>query len=576
MGYIFNHINVSISSNSFKIFVVIFVLLISFSTRANSLEFKINLPSPKCITIYSKSHSTSTVSTDLPQSLSHPRSYYYTLEDLSYFDIQSEQSKLNTLQTISHYIPTLHTHNLTEILSIINAQNLLLDHLKSIPDYNSSFLQRKNYVEIRIKSPSFSTSNLYDTNLRLTTRWSLRLQKSLENIIELNPNHTLKELIEKYLTRFLSHNTSSSSIIAAITSFLTPELKQAFLFHKSALQNKINWIEIFLDDSFPSSFKTERFNFSYDISTKENVVTILEDEMYLVSLLVLYCALDNPYQISDLPFTKELLSTLKVSSFYQAQLLNLTDKKVYLSIRLSKLLDTIKTKEPLQPYPLINKLSRLVISGIKPYIQKKQLQEQKSIDLDLTLREVPPRIGVLRGLVGKDCASRLSFSYPNDPYERVFFIYNNKEEVLGYLSSTEVTSPLGKVLYLITLSGVKISTKMAESIIDALDSIKEHLGVSFIGLPPHNHPHVLLEHYQIRTAYNHKSASKHLTQIFYQKPHIRKALENFQLLNEGSYDHQDSNTKADLYIKPYDYPLQLTVLVSPLDHRKISSGAVNQ
>ena len=324
---------------------------------------------------------------------------------------------------------------------------------------------------------------------------------------------------------------------------------------------------MFLDDSFPSSFKNERFNFNPNISTKENVVTILQDEMYLVSLLVLYCALDNPYQISDLPFTIELLSTLKVSSFSQAQLLALTNKKTYLYNRLSKLFETIKLKRSIQPYNFNNLLSRLVISGIKPYIQKINHQEQRSIDL--TLKEVPPRIGVLRGLVGKDCSSRLSFSYPNDPYERVFFIYNNKGEVLGYLSSTEVDSPLGKVLYLITLSGPTISTLMAESIIDALDSIKEHLGVNYIGLPPHNHPHVLLEHYQIRTAYNHKSSNKNLTQIFYQKPHIRKDLEKFQLLNEGSYDHQESNTTADLYIRPQDIPLNLTVLISALDHRKM-------
>ena len=564
MGYRFDRINISTSS---KIYIVIFTLLISFSTRVAALEFKAIVPSSKCITIYSKNDSTPTVSSDLPMSLSHPRSYYYNLDDLSYFDIQSEQSKVNVLRTISYYIPTLYTHNLTEIISIINAQNILLDRLKSIPDYFSSFLQRKNYVEIEIKSNSISTSYLYDTNFELTTRWSSRLNKTIENIIESNPNNTLKELIEKYLYRFLANATSSSSIIAAITSFLTPEQKKAFLFYKTSQQSKINWIEIFLDNSFPSSFKTERFNFNPDVSTKENVVTILTDEMYLVALLVLYCSLDNPYQISGLPLTKELLSDIDINSFSQLQLLSLTDKKVYLPTRLSKLLDTIKVEGFPNSFNPINMLSRLVISGIKPYIHRSSQQKlQKSINL--ILKEVPPRIGVLRGLVGKDCSSRLSLPYPNDPYERVFFIYNKEGEILGYLSSTEVDSQVGKVLYLITLSGPKISTLMAEAIIDALDSIKEQLGVSYIGLPPYTHPHVLLEHFQIRTAYDHKASNQNFTPIFYQKPHIRKILENFQLLNEGSYDHQEANTIADLYIKPCDIPLPITVLVSPIDHRK--------
>ena len=216
MGYIFDRINISTRS---KIYLVIFILLISLSTGVGALEFNPLVLSKECITIYSQKDSNPTVSSDLPLFLSQPRSYYYNLEDLSYFDIQSEKTKLNTIQTILYYIPNLHTHNFTEIISIINAQNLLLDHLKAIPDYSSSFLQRKNYVKISIKSPSFSTSSLYDTNLRLTTRWSSRLNKTLKKIIELNPNKTLKGLIEKYLDIFLSHSTSSSSIIAAITSF---------------------------------------------------------------------------------------------------------------------------------------------------------------------------------------------------------------------------------------------------------------------------------------------------------------------------------------------------------------------
>ena len=506
-------------------------------------------------------------------SSSYPK---YSLNDLSYFDLSTDQAKMSSLFSLAHYIPHMFTKypDIASNFTLLDKQNRVVDYLKKIPSYESTLLNRRIYTQITIHSTPTSNRTVYSISPDSLKLWRQKLNESLYYTFTDN-NNSVEELIAHYLKLYISLKTTSSALIAGIVSFLTPDQKTEFLSKTSTPKDRINWIKLNLEDDFPSSFKKANFNFLQTSSTKDNVIRILSIEHKLASLLILYLALLDYGDMSKLKLNKETLDNFGILSFSEL-IFDTLLKKDYLEKNLSDLLSDLKSKFSLEfnDKKLLVTLINSILVELKPYTQKTMFSEQKSIDI--ILKEVPPKIAVFRGMMGGDCSTSLSFPYPNDPHERVFFIYNTEGDPLGYLSATEVESPIGKILYLITISGPRISTLMAESIIEALNSLKSKLNVSYIGFPPDRLLASLINYSEIRDAYS-KKYSLDQVNISYQNRDIRSYIEKFHESNSAQYDHQANNTVANLYIPSSESSLSILSTISSVNPNALThlSGNFN-
>ena len=126
---------------------------------------------------------------------------------------------------------------------------------------------------------------------------------------------------------------------------------------------------------------------------------------------------------------------------------------------------------------LMNRLQKLV----KDIYKNAETIQSVSIDRHLKLVEVHPYLGIFRGYVGSDCSVECAFGFPNDPNYRVFFILNQKDEDIGYVTGTKVFLPNGSAAFFInTINGLKVSGATTEIIFSTFSKIREALGVKEI------------------------------------------------------------------------------------------------
>ena len=168
----------------------------------------------------------------------------------------------------------------------------------------------------------------------------------------------------------------------------------------------------------------------------------------------------------------------------------------------------------------------------------------------LTLTQVPPVLGIFRGCTGGDCSSTLSFPYPNDPYEQVYFIKDSLGEVKGYVSATRVLAGGEPALYVITVSGNHVTAGDTELILRAFEIKKEALGVKHILLPHFNRIPELMNFPAPRGIYEKYTVNHDWVPIEYQGLKVRKQIEGYVSemgYNQALYDHSDRNTEGVVF-----------------------------
>ncbi len=167
----------------------------------------------------------------------------------------------------------------------------------------------------------------------------------------------------------------------------------------------------------------------------------------------------------------------------------------------------------------------------------------------LTIREQNPNIAIFRGCTGGDCSSQYSFPYPNDPNERVFFIYDKNKHLKGYISGTMVTSSEGKKsFYMITVSGTRLNTTDAELILQLMNREKAALGADSIIIPSLNTVDSLINFTPIKAAFTKAAENGKETGIVYNNHDIREQIERYTSdYNVGQYDHMERNASGVTY-----------------------------
>jgi hypothetical protein len=165
----------------------------------------------------------------------------------------------------------------------------------------------------------------------------------------------------------------------------------------------------------------------------------------------------------------------------------------------------------------------------------------------LFLQEIPPLIGIFRGLIGGDCSSKYSFPYPNDIREKVFVVRPDPNSPpIGILSATVVNinhnNTTKKALYLVTIAGKKLKAKDVELIFRGLSHIKAVLAVDEIVIPEKKNLSGLINHTRVRGVYQQHSNPDNMVEIKYIDTDLRLKIENFPSENNtGHYDKMMNN-----------------------------------
>lgn len=126
-----------------------------------------------------------------------------------------------------------------------------------------------------------------------------------------------------------------------------------------------------------------------------------------------------------------------------------------------------------------------VRSGIIDQFGAKLTSENLERTHALKLVEVPPYIGIFRGIAGADCSTSYSFPFVYAPSELTFFVYATNGAMLGYVSATMLglETQSGKYLYVHTISGPEMSRRHVQLIIHGLNRVAKRLGVAGIVIP---------------------------------------------------------------------------------------------
>ena len=187
---------------------------------------------------------------------------------------------------------------------------------------------------------------------------------------------------------------------------------------------------------------------------------------------------------------------------------------------------------------------------------KKTIVERvDAANTELTLTEVHPHLGILRGELGGDCSTSHSFGYPNSPLERVFFISNKRGEGVGYVNGTKVLLPDGRDAFFVnSINGARVSGIMAERILVAMKKSQDALGVKEIVLLGEANVGGNIEYSLIRDVY-HKSRGE-FVRIEFRDVEVREIIAGAVLAS--GYDMPNALRIAN-YLKVRDISIDVQV-----------------
>ncbi|MFS4460188.1 hypothetical protein [Bdellovibrio sp. HCB2-146] len=172
----------------------------------------------------------------------------------------------------------------------------------------------------------------------------------------------------------------------------------------------------------------------------------------------------------------------------------------------------------------------------------KMIPQEKAAAVTMTLREVPPVVGLFRGFAGNDCATKFSFPFVNSPNEYTFLVYDTKGAVKGYVQGTKVVAEGKNVFYLHTITGPRLSKKETHEILSLFHQEKARFGASEILLPNPEKITTLINFLPVREAIQ-EVVSTEFKDLSYQDAEIRKEFkETFKI--GPDYDDPNGNLKG--------------------------------
>jgi hypothetical protein len=467
--------------------------------------------------------------------------------------LKTPEEKLAFLIEIRQQIPKLFSESARydiNLFSLLDDEVQLLEKLKSEPKYLQLFA-KKTYSEITVTPPA---EGLEVRSVKIKPealqQWREQLGQFLqvlksENKGTSSPERVLEVQLKSTL-QSLGHLTDLSvKSLGGLLAKLGKEKANQKLFNEKIGKSKDLDLKgrlalaLKLYDQFPE----------HPISRDdlEKAIQRISAVERLKVLAMLQVILHRPGQEMQ---NEESLKSWQAAEASLNQLG--TEDLVFFQDKQDALTPLVE-KHLIPLFPVAREIQAQMVEEIYKNIDSyaKQTEEaSQRVTEEIRLTEVPPVVGIFRGCTGGDCSSQFSFPYPNDPHERVFFIEDTHGELKGYVSATEVmaTEANGEPsLYVITISGKRVSGADTELIFRALDWEKSKLGVKSILLPEPSRLNSLINFPEPRGIYEKYTHQKPLVSIQYQDPDLRRIIEQYQSphhYNQGEYDHMKQNEKG--------------------------------
>lgn len=457
-------------------------------------------------------------------------------------DLSTPEKRLQLLLEVYREIPDLFDaadgNHPFDPMSLVEDQEQLQQTLSKIPGYQKRMQGRID----SLKTIEVRTQNqLHSESVRVTPEalraWNDEVLQALDRSVPTgvhNPREALRKAIES--TRILSQEKPASAYLGKLVASLEPALRTQIgpkIRGKSILES-LDVLRTSLADTLPSTFRFEEFGFDHRptlhevldfIQNKSVAQASLDPKLWASSsqdlplLMEAYALNVNPYDPK--PLTEDDLHVLKDPDFLKGKLPDAWNSS-FKSIQ--------------------SHAERTLTKTIRVSSDSRSIR----------IREVPPWLGIFRGATcgrnGSECSTALSFPFPNDPNERVFFLYDSEGQLKGYISATEVTANGKKSLYVITISGKNLNSSETQLALNGLYHSRKELDVEQILLPPAERLEALLNYEESRRAVEGYAKGQKAIRIQYNGPATREAIQNFSSENNTvHYDHMENNVKAVVF-----------------------------
>ena len=460
-----------------------------------------------------------------------------TLKSWAEAPLTSDLEKLRYLVQVRELIPNLFedsAQHQIELLKILDDQRRALGALTPHQRYQEQLLDRRPLLEIQVDRPKETPQTETHVAPSAIDFWRAQIRKTAEKIPVQTPSPSefvLKKVstIQKELTI-----TPEGLLTGLIQQLPSSELREQ-AFRLSTNEAKSAFLRQHLPDPLPGSFSFSKHELrgpgkAAALARLGNLIgrEIAMDRSALEKELREWVQLRIVLQAPDgkLKGSRDRLIEL-ADHLGEAELSALSDFQQELPSRVKGLLKNLEGRIP-NTAQSRDRLLRLAKEPILHATRETQTEPGPAASTKLTLREVPPGIGIFRGCAGSDCSTQHSFPYPNHPDERVYFIQDEQGRLKGYASGSLMTSGSDSVFYLHTVAGPNLSRTDARSIVSAIHREVKAIGANQLALPRQSRHRSLLNYIPIREVFGDAVEGLPETRISHPKPRLRAELENFR------------------------------------------------
>lgn len=462
----------------------------------------------------------------------------------------SDADKAQYLFYIQEHIPGIFDDAATyhiNLFELLDDQTRLTDKLQALKPYRDGWSKRQNLIEATVQLNSNKTVKEYSIDPQALKKWKRELQEVLDG---LPPGASIKQAEAKLLKRVI--NESPNGLLSGLISMIDPSKRT--IFRGKAIAEQIELLRQELPARLPSAFKGSYYGLPMN-ATSDQALEQLETFVRNKNELKVAVAKNLNTQLllsKNAPQIALEKLTSESRTFHDAShvIEGLTTNDLLWA---NDLVDVVRPG--LKNLGVKQKLIQALDKDVHRFSEsfsKQLVSTQKEIKGKITLMEVPPGVGIFRGCVSQDCSSQMSFPYPNDPNERVFFILDEQKHAKGIVSGTIVDVGGKPHFYAITISGSHLSSVETNLVFNGLEKIKNQLGVEGIILPHKDRISSLINHNGPANIYDELVSDQPTHAIDYRNRDVRRAIQKFDSnynKTDFNYDHIESNQEGVL-LKP--------------------------
>lgn len=457
--------------------------------------------------------------------------------------LATEQEKANFLGHIANEIPWLFMEGAeydVNFLQLINNQNLVVQALMQDKKYLREIEKRKELVELTVEVEA-------DGIVKERTA-----TKALKTAIATASKTDLDSFVELISTLYLEFGTKNyRSIATGLISSLPGEQKgKLFKMSPEEQIEALSKLPNLTDDFIRAKFRPEVVGLKASELSRNLLFEYMkrgqEIEMELVASIIAYQLKTHEIPISGL---KKVLSDF-------SWITELNWKGV-------------KPEE----------LKKLFSTAIKNYVETEDVTARVPSG-KFTIREVPPYLGMFRGIVGADCATQYSATIVYADRERTFFIYDDAGNLKGYATATNVKGDNGKkYLYLHDVTGARLSVQMMKDVFHAISENISAFGAQGVLIPNKDQIHRNNNYIPLRT-WQQSLLTRAATAIEMTYPDAETRQTIFTTgTSNADYDSPEVNPDGYLLVLPKEespryYKAKAKEIVAPLKLPNLSKKEV--